>query len=113
VTKVDVNFVTVRQPRRGAPHESPLHTDADGEPHIHCHNVATHEVLGALARPLERVAGRGDTTVLIGRTRGGRVLRVVYAPSRDGDGIFVVTAYDLPDKQYRALNRRLKRRQRK
>jgi hypothetical protein len=87
-----------------------FHTDPHGQPHIHAHAVSEIEVLEALNRPLERVAGSGDSTVLIGRTRTGRVLRVVHAPSRDGDGIFVVTAYDLPPRQRRALDRRLRRR---
>lgn len=87
-----------------------FNTDDDGQPHIHAHHVEVSEVLEVLASPLERAPGRADTTVVIGRTRSGRLLRVIYSPSRDGNGIFVVTAYDLPPKQLRALNRRLKRR---
>jgi hypothetical protein len=70
-------------------------------------------VIEAVARPLERIAGRDESVVLIGRTRGGRILKVIYAPARDGDGIFVITAFDLPPKQVRALNRRSKRRRRR
>ena len=84
----------------------------DGEPHIHDHDVEVYEVLEALDDTLESTSGRGDTTIVIGRTRGGRVLKVIHAPSRDGDGIFVVTAYDLPARQIRALKRRLRRRRR-
>jgi hypothetical protein len=84
----------------------------DGEPHIHDHHVTVYEVLEALHDSLERSSGTADTTVVIGRTRAGRVLKVIHAPSRDGNGIFVVTAYDLPARQMRALNRRLRRRQR-
>jgi hypothetical protein len=87
-----------------------FHKNADGEPHIHDHHVAVSEVLEALDDTLESASGGADTTVVIGRTRGGRVLKVIHAPSRDGDGIFVVTAYDLPAKQVRALKRRLGRR---
>jgi hypothetical protein len=83
--------------------------DPDGEPHIHAHNVTAAEVREVLARPLERTAGRENTTIVIGRTRGGRVLRVIHAPSRDGNGIFIITAYDLPPKQMRAAHRRLRR----
>jgi len=86
--------------------------DHDGQPHIHAHGVSESEVREVLDRPLERTAGKADTSVVIGRTRGGRVLKVIVAPSRDGNGIFVVTAYDLPARQLRALNRRLKRKQR-
>jgi hypothetical protein len=87
-----------------------FHTDLDGEPHLHAHNVSEQEVLEVLSRPLERVAGRDESFVTIGRTRGGRILKVIDLPARDGDGIFVVTAFDLPPKQARAMNRRLKRR---
>jgi hypothetical protein len=83
--------------------------NADGEPHVHDHHVEVFEVLEALDNTLECASGSADTTIVIGRTRGGRVLKVIHAPSRDGDGIFVVTAYDLPAKQARALKRRLRR----
>jgi hypothetical protein len=87
-----------------------FNTDADGQLHIHAHHVDVSEVLEVLARPIEQAPGRADSTVVIGRTRAGRLLKVIHAPSRDGNGIFVVTAYDLPAKQLRALNRRRRRR---
>lgn len=89
-----------------------FHTDLDGEPHIHGHNVSEAEVIEVLDRPLERIAGRDSSFITIGRTRAGRILTVIDTLARDGDGIFVITAYDLPVKQVRALNRRLKRRRR-
>jgi len=87
-----------------------FHLDPDGEPHIHSHGVSEEEVIEAMENRLEEFPGSKGSMVLIGRTRAGRVLRVIYAPSRDGDGIFVITAYDLPPKQYRALLHRLRRR---
>jgi len=87
-----------------------FHTDIDGTPHIYQHNVSEEEAIEAITRPIERIAGRDESFILIGRTRSGRVLKVIYALARDGDGIFVITAFDLPDKQVRALNRRNKRR---
>jgi hypothetical protein len=69
-------------------------------------------VLEALAAPLEQISGSDESTILIGRTAGGRVLKVRFADARDGDGIFVITAFDLPPKQLRALRRRLKRKRR-
>lgn len=89
-----------------------FHTNPDGEPHVHDHGVAEDEVLEALARPLEQISGSDESTILIGRTVGGRVLKVFFTDARDGDGIFVITAFDLPPKQLRALRRRLKRRPR-
>jgi hypothetical protein len=89
-----------------------FHTNPDGEPHIHDHGVAEDEVLEALAWPLEQISGRDESTILIGRTAAGRVLKVIFADARDGQSIFIITAFDLPAKQLRALRRRLKRRRR-
>jgi hypothetical protein len=89
-----------------------FHLDPDGEPHIYAHNIREAEVIEALARPLEQIAGRDDSVIVIGRTRSGRILRIIYADAADGDGIFVITAYDLPAKQQQALRRRLKQRRR-
>lgn len=81
-----------------------------GEPHIHAHHVTESEVGEVLDKPLEEIRGRGGSVVAIGRTRAGRHLRVIYSPDDDGAGIFVITAYDLPARQLRALRRRLRRR---
>ncbi len=89
-----------------------FHADPDGEPHIHDHGVAESEVREALQCPLEEISGRDESTILIGRTSAGRVLRIIFVDARDGNGIFVITAYPLPPKQLRALRRRLKRRRR-
>lgn len=43
-------------------------------------------------------------------SNGGRYLKVIYSQDDDGEGIFVITAYDLPRRQLRALQRRLRRR---
>lgn len=86
--------------------------DDAGDPHIYGHNVTEQEVEDVLARPLERTSGRGDSFVVLGRTRAGRVLKVIYSPDEDGEGIFVVTAFDLPVKQVVALNKRLRRKRR-
>jgi uncharacterized protein DUF4258 len=84
----------------------------DGEPHIYDHGISEEEVDEALARPLIQTAGREDSRILIGRTAAGRVLKIIFADAHDGDGIFVITAFDLPPKQLRALERRLKRKRR-
>jgi hypothetical protein len=69
------------------------HTDSDtGLPHIYGHNVSESEVEDVLRRPLENRAGQRDSRILIGRTRAGRVLKVICIPDDDGVGIFVVTA---------------------
>jgi len=80
------------------------------EPHIYSHGVDEAEVEDVLRKPLEDLRGRGTSMNAIGQTRSGRYLRVIYSPDEQGDGIFVITAYDLPPRQMRALRRRLRRR---
>jgi hypothetical protein len=80
-----------------------------GFPHIHSHDVSEAEAADVLRKPLEEIWGRGRSVIAVGQTRSGRYLRVIYSPDEDGEGIFVITAYDLPQKQLRALRRRLKR----
>ena len=87
-----------------------FHTDLSGDPHIYNHNVRESEVEEALLRRIETIKGRDESFTAIGLTRSGRTLKIVYAEARDGDGIFVITAYDLPEKQRRALSRRQRRR---
>ena len=85
--------------------------DADsGLPHIYNHNVSEPEVMDVLRGPLENRPGTGESRILIGRTRQGRVLRVIVKFYADGQGIFVITAYDLHGKPLKALRRRLKKR---
>jgi hypothetical protein len=83
-----------------------------GLPHIAAHNVDEAEAADVVRKPLEEIAGRGGSVIAVGQTRAGRYLRVIYSPDDDGEGIFVITAYDLPSKQLRALRRRLKRKPR-
>jgi len=83
-----------------------------GEPHIHRHGVDEDEVEEILTRPLEDHPGSEGTRVAVGRTDGGRYLRVIYVPDTDGHSVFVITAYPLGWKALSALRRRLKRRRR-
>ena len=84
--------------------------DSFGDPHIWNHNVSETEVAEAMADPLESVKGRGTSVIAIGQTRSGRYIKVIYSPDDVGDGIFIVTAFDVPPKQIRALMRRKRRR---
>jgi hypothetical protein len=81
-----------------------------GLPHVYRHNVSEDEVEDVLRDPIERRRGEGDSQVLIGRTTQGRYLRVIVSLDRDGDGVFVITGYDLGVKAIKALRRRLKKR---
>ncbi|TMB88173.1 MAG: DUF4258 domain-containing protein [Chloroflexi bacterium] len=81
-----------------------------GLPHIYGHGVSEAEVEQVLSHPLEtRRAGR-DSRAVIGQTDAGRYLRVIVVPDPAGDGVFVVTAYDLTGKPLAALRRRQRRR---
>jgi len=77
-----------------------------GSPHLYRHHVTEEEVEEVLAHPLEDRAGAEGARVAIGRTRGGRYLRVVYAPDPSPGSTFVITAYELGAKAKRALQRR-------
>ena len=83
-----------------------------GIDHIAGHGVDRAEVEEVLRKPLEEMRGRSGTVIVHGRTRGGRYLKVIYVPDDEGDGIFVVTAYDLSSRQLHGLKRRLRRRPR-
>ena len=80
-------------------------------PHIYNHDVTADEVEDILRRPGEDSRGREETRVAVGQTRNGRYLRVIYVPDEVGDGIFVITAYDLTGKALQAYRRRLRGRQ--
>ena len=79
-----------------------------GLPHITNHGVYPQEVEDVLGRPGEDWPGREGSRVAIGQTRHGRYLRVIYVPDEDGDGIFVITAYDLIGKARAAYRRRVR-----
>ena len=81
-----------------------------GLPHIYDHGVTESEVEWILARPGEDEACADDSRQALGQTEAGRNLRVVYAPDKEGDGVFVITAYPLAGKQLKAFRRRNRRR---
>ena len=78
----------------------------NGAPHINNHNVREPEVEEVLASPGEDRPGRDGSRVAIGRTRGGRLLRVIYVPDPEPNSAFVITAYDLRGKPAFAYRRR-------
>ena len=85
---------------------------ATGQRHIFHHGVEEEEVEDVLANPGEDRPGRDGARVAIGRTAGGRYLKVVYVRDPKPDSIFVITAYELRGKPLRTYRRRLRRRQR-
>ena len=81
-----------------------------GLPHINGHDVEEAEVEEVLSNPGEDRPGREGSRVAIGRTSGGRYLRVIYAPDPEPNSVFVITAYELRGKPLIAYRRRRRRR---
>lgn len=84
-------------------------TDA---PHIDEHRVSEDEVEETLLHPSEDRPGRDGSRVALGRTSGGRFLRVIYVPDPEPNSVFVITAYELSGKPLIAFRRRHRRKQR-
>lgn len=80
-----------------------------GLPHIYNHDVSESEVEEILAHPGEDRPGQEDSRVAIGRTSGGRYLKVVYVPDPEPNSVFVITAYPLSGKPLLAYRRRRRR----
>lgn len=81
-----------------------------GEPHIYGHQVTEEEVVDTLLGPGEDRPGREGSRIVIGRTRAGRYLRVIYVPDPEPESIFVITAYELTGKSLVAYRRRRRQR---
>ena len=75
-------------------------------PHIYRHDVSEAEVEEVLRRAGEDRPGREGSRVAVGRTSGGRYLRVIYVPDPEPDSVFVITAYELCGKPLTAYRRR-------
>lgn len=80
-----------------------------GEPHILNHGVNEDEVRDVLENAGEDRAGREGSRIALGKTDGGRYLRVIYVPDPEPDSSFVITAYDLKGKPLAAYRSRRKR----
>lgn len=83
------------------------------EPHIFNHDVDEDEVREALENAGEDRPGSEGSRVAIGKTDGGRYLRVIYVPDPEPDSAFVITAYDLKGKPLAAYRNRRKRKGRR
>ncbi len=87
-----------------------FHLDPDsGLPHIDSHGVTEDEAEFVLRHPGQDRPGRDASRHALGQTPAGRYLRVIYVPDEQGDGVFVVTAWELRGKSPRAYRRRKRR----
>ena len=80
-----------------------------GYPHICGHGVAEGEVEEILLHPEEDRPGKEGSRVAIGRTPGGRYLKVIYVPDPEPNSVFLITAYELRGKPLIAFRRRRRR----
>ncbi len=81
-----------------------------GEPHIYNHGVGEDEVEEVLSRPSEDLPARQGARSIIGRTDGGRIIRIICVRDPSPGSIFVVTAYELTGRQLAAFKRRRRKR---
>ena len=78
-------------------------------PHIFGHDVEETDVEEVLSNPGEDRPGREGPRMAIGRTSGGRYLKVIYVPDPAPNSVFVITAYELRGKPLIAYRRRRRR----
>jgi hypothetical protein len=83
-----------------------------GDPHIYEHGVTEDEVEQVLRGSGEDLPARQGSRMKLGQTASGRYLQVIYVPDEDGEGIFVITAYELRGKAKTAFRRRQRRKPR-
>lgn len=88
-----------------------FYADPDsGEPHFARHGLTPEDVVEVLAHPLEDRAGREGARTVLGRTRSGMYIRVVYVIDDEPDSVFVITAFEVGGNTRKGLLRRLRRR---
>lgn len=86
------------------------HLDSDtGLPHIYGHGVTEAEAEHVLRHSSEDRSGRDGCRHALGQTAAGRYLHVIYVPDEEGDGVFVITAYEIRGKPLKAFRRRTRR----
>ena len=89
------------------------YTDPEtGQPHICEHGVTEEEVRQVFIGQGDDFRRRGRSRIRFGQTAGGRYLKVVYEPDKEGGSVFVITAYNLRSKALKAFRRRQRRKRR-
>jgi hypothetical protein len=77
-----------------------------GQPHIYNHGVREGEAEEILTNPGEDRPGAEGSRIALGKTSGGRYLRVIYVHDDEPGSIFLITAYNLTGKPLKAFLRR-------
>jgi hypothetical protein len=80
-----------------------------GEPHILDHGLTEIEVQDVLDGPAEIRPARDGAMSALGRTRNGRLLRVIYRFETTTDSYLVITAFEPGPAAARAFRRRQRR----
>jgi len=80
-----------------------------GEPHIFDHGVTESEANDVLDDPAEIRPARDGAMSALGRTRNGRLVRVVYRFNITDDSYLVITAFEPGPAAARAFRRRQRR----
>ena len=76
-------------------------------PHIYDHGVSEQEAEEVIAGAPIAEPSTNDSLIAVGRTRAGRLLKVVYkVDDWPPDSLFVITAYDATPKANAAFRRR-------
>lgn len=84
-----------------------IHWTDKSEDHIARHGVDPREVEEAVESPYWTLGGRNDSTILLGRTYGGRHLTIVMVPAADEhDSWYIATARDMTFAERRTFKRR-------
>ncbi len=78
-------------------------------PHVENHGITMSECVEVLENPGHDFASSGGARIAYGQSRSGRFLKVVYKEDQVGDGVFVITAYELSGNELKAYRRRLRR----
>lgn len=81
-------------------------------PHIYNHGVVETEVEEVLRGSGEDFPAARDSRMKLGQSQDGRYLQVIYVPDEDGEGLFVISAYELRGKAKKAFRRRRRRKPR-
>lgn len=77
-----------------------------GLPHIYDHGVTEADIEDVMRGSGENLPAKDQSRMKLGKTRAGRLLKVIFVPDEEPDSIFVITAFELQGKAKAAYRRR-------